>query len=200
MTTNTTLPLPNPRNAQSNPANQSLPLPPRNPAPPPPPLPSQNHDAPSQNLQTAFSMPPRSLQIPRLLQITLSSVRHLHPIPLLPTSTCFTDTLLNPSAALQSTAEDFLHSLSQSAGPAQAELINCILRACGCNDSIDADQVIDYDGVVDSLDNFTEGLKQVTYPSTLPRHCSSPLRKTRPYIPSLLNCLLSNAFARPSRN
>ncbi|KAG6380328.1 hypothetical protein JVT61DRAFT_8438 [Boletus reticuloceps] len=74
------------------------------------------------------------------------------------------NTLLNPSAALQSTAEDFLHSLSQNAGTAQAELINCILRACGCNDSVDADQVIDYDGVVDSLDNFTEGLKQENSP------------------------------------
>lgn len=26
---------------------------------------------------------------------------------------------------------------------------------------MDADEVLDYDGVVDSLDNFTEGLKQV---------------------------------------
>lgn len=68
---------------------------------------------------------------------------------------------MNPSAALQSTAEDFLDSLAQSPGVAQAELINCILRACGCNDSVDADEVLDYDGVVDSLDNFTEGLKQV---------------------------------------
>ncbi|KAF9232626.1 hypothetical protein BU15DRAFT_90603 [Melanogaster broomeanus] len=69
------------------------------------------------------------------------------------------NTILNPSAALQSTAEDFLDSLAKSAGAAQAELINCILRACGCNDSVDADEVLDYDGVVDSLDNFTEGLK-----------------------------------------
>ncbi|KAG6336650.1 hypothetical protein ID866_2431 [Astraeus odoratus] len=67
--------------------------------------------------------------------------------------------ILNPSAALQSTAEDFLDSLSRDPGNAQAELINCILRACGCNDSVDADQVVDYDGVVDALDTFTEGLK-----------------------------------------
>ncbi|KIJ64745.1 hypothetical protein HYDPIDRAFT_28110 [Hydnomerulius pinastri MD-312] len=72
--------------------------------------------------------------------------------------------ILNPSAALQSTAEDFLDSLSQNAGAAQAELINCVLRACGCNDSVDADEVLDYDGVVDSLDNFTEGLKQENSP------------------------------------
>jgi hypothetical protein len=57
--------------------------------------------------------------------------------------------------------EDFLESLRQTPGPAQSELINCVLRACGCNDSVDADEVVDYDGVVDALDNFTEGLKQV---------------------------------------
>ncbi|EPQ51870.1 hypothetical protein GLOTRDRAFT_140817 [Gloeophyllum trabeum ATCC 11539] len=68
--------------------------------------------------------------------------------------------ILNPSAALQSTVEDFLESLSQSPALAQAELINCIFRACGCNDSVDSDQVMDYDGVVDALDDFTEGLKK----------------------------------------
>lgn len=39
--------------------------------------------------------------------------------------------------------------------------MNCILRSCGCNDSVNADEVLDYDGVLDALDNFTEGLKQV---------------------------------------
>ncbi|KAI0943593.1 hypothetical protein AcW1_002723 [Taiwanofungus camphoratus] len=68
--------------------------------------------------------------------------------------------IMNPAAALQSTAEDFLESLLRTPGPSQAELINCILRACGCNDSVDADEVVDYDGVVDALDNFTEGLKK----------------------------------------
>ena len=111
-----------------------------------------------------------------------------------------TDTLLNPSAALQSTAEDFLHSLSQNAGTAQAELINCILRACGCNDSVDADQVVDYDGVVDALDNFTEGLKQVTLSVSPTRHCSSLPRKTRPYIPSPPSFPHSNASVPPSPN
>lgn len=69
---------------------------------------------------------------------------------------------MNPAAALQSTTEDFLESLEQSPGAAQAELINLILRSCGCNDSVDADEVLDYDGVVDALDTFTEGLKQVS--------------------------------------
>lgn len=73
------------------------------------------------------------------------------------------DAIMNPSAALQSTAEDFLESLPNSPGPSQAEVINCILRACGCNDSVDGDEVLDYDGVVDALDNFTEALKQVCF-------------------------------------
>lgn len=68
---------------------------------------------------------------------------------------------MNPSVALQSTAEDYLESLSSSLGLALADLINAILRACGCNESVDADQVMDSDGVVDVLDTFTEGLKQV---------------------------------------
>ena len=72
-----------------------------------------------------------------------------------------TDALVNPSVALQSTAEDFIESLQTNAGMAQAELVNLILRCCGSNDSVDADEAVDYDGVVDALDNFTEGLKQV---------------------------------------
>jgi hypothetical protein len=81
---------------------------------------------------------------------------------------------MNPSAALQSTAEDFLESLEQSPGAAQAELINLILRSCGCNDSVNSDEVLDYDGVVDALDNFTEGLKQVRRFSRIKRLKLSP--------------------------
>lgn len=88
-----------------------------------------------------------------------------------------TDAVLNPSAALQSTAEDFLESLDQSPGAALAELVNLILRSCGCNDSVDADEAVDYDGVVDALDNYTEGLKQV-------RSCKKLLH------PSLLQLIL----------
>lgn len=90
-----------------------------------------------------------------------------HPPPLwprLPSSYQYQslqDALINPAAALQSTVEDFLESLESSPNPAQAELINLILRSCGCNDSVNEDEVVDYDGVVDALDNFTEALKQV---------------------------------------
>ena len=77
------------------------------------------------------------------------------------------DAILNPSSSLQSSAEDFLESLSQTPGAALAELVNLILRACGCNDSVDSDEAVDYDGVVDALDTFTEGLKVVRVASIL---------------------------------
>ncbi|GBE83439.1 hypothetical protein SCP_0504880 [Sparassis crispa] len=68
--------------------------------------------------------------------------------------------IMNPAAALQSTVEDFLEAMVRTPGLSLAELINCVLRACGCNDSVNEDEVVDYDGVVDALDNFTEGLKK----------------------------------------
>jgi cohesin complex subunit SA-1/2 len=94
---------------------------------------------------------------------------------------------MNPAAALQSVVEDYLESLSQSPAAAQAELINCILRACGCNDVVDGDKAVDYDGVLDALDDITEGLKQACNTFILVRPlahaaCFS-LRRTRPYTP-----------------
>lgn len=68
---------------------------------------------------------------------------------------------MNPAAALQSTVEDFLESFQQSPQAALADLITCVLRACGSNDSVDSDKVVDYDGIVDALDDFTEVLKEV---------------------------------------
>jgi cohesin complex subunit SA-1/2 len=68
---------------------------------------------------------------------------------------------MNPASPLQSSAEDFLDSLQQTPGPALAELINLVLRACGCNDSVNADEAVDFDGIVSTLDDFTESLKQV---------------------------------------
>ena len=102
------------------------------------------------------------------------------------TNDCTEDAVMNPAAALQSTAEDFLESLEQTPGAAQAELINLMLRSCGCNDSVDADEVLDYDGVVDALDTFTEGLKQVSTTNTLLLKITSltiTTRTTLPHIP-----------------
>ncbi|KAH6910734.1 cohesin subunit [Coprinopsis sp. MPI-PUGE-AT-0042] len=89
--------------------------------------------------------------------------------------------IMNPAAALQSAIEDFLESLEQSPGPAQAELINLFLRSCGCNDTVSADDAVDYDGVVDNLDNITEALKQdnsPTYPLTSKLQVFKKFRKS----------------------
>lgn len=68
---------------------------------------------------------------------------------------------MNPSAALQATIEDFLESFTATPQMALADLINCVLRTCGSNNSVDSDSVVDYDGVVSALDDFTEVLKEV---------------------------------------
>ncbi|KAG7442823.1 uncharacterized protein BT62DRAFT_935557 [Guyanagaster necrorhizus] len=101
--------------------------------------------------------------------------------------------IMNPSAALQGTAEDFLESLQQQPGPALAELINLILRSCGCNDSVDEDQAVDYDGVVDALDHFTEGLKQEASP-TYPLTSKNPIfKKFRTHLSEFFARLISSA-------
>lgn len=82
------------------------------------------------------------------------------PAPRQVTYLVLADAVLNPSAALQSTAEDFMDSYSRSSGPALADLVNCVLRACGCDGSVDADQALDTDGVVDCLDDLMEALKK----------------------------------------
>ncbi|KAI0795779.1 hypothetical protein C8Q75DRAFT_747433 [Abortiporus biennis] len=105
------------------------------------------------------------------------------------------NSIMNPSAALQSTAEDFLESLSMTPGPSQAELINCILRCCGCNDTVDEDEVLDYDGVVDSLDNFTEALKNDDSP-VYPLTSKLPaFKKFRKSLSEFLTRIVSSAAA-----
>jgi cohesin complex subunit SA-1/2 len=65
---------------------------------------------------------------------------------------------MNPASALQSSTEDFLESFQQLLESALAKLINLVLRSWGCNDSVDSDQVVDFDH---TLDDFTEVMKQV---------------------------------------
>ncbi|KAG8906784.1 hypothetical protein FRB99_006161 [Tulasnella sp. 403] len=84
--------------------------------------------------------------------------------------------ILNPNAALQSTAEDFLDSYGRASGPALADLISCVLRACGCNATVDADQVLDSDGVVDCLDDMMEALKKES-PTAYPLASKLPVFK-----------------------
>lgn len=78
----------------------------------------------------------------------------------------YSDAIVNSSANLQSTIEDFLESLSLSPEQALAELINCVLRCCGCSDAVNSDQVTDYDGIVDVLEDMTDVLKNVSAQSS----------------------------------
>ena len=40
------------------------------------------------------------------------------------------------------------------------ELINCVLCTCDCSVLVVADQCIDYDGVIDALNDFREGVSR----------------------------------------
>ncbi|KAJ7094006.1 hypothetical protein B0H15DRAFT_799033 [Mycena belliarum] len=102
--------------------------------------------------------------------------------------------ILNPAAALQSTAEDFLESLEEAPGLAQAELVNLVLRACGCNESLNEDQVLDFDGVLDVLDEFTEGLKKEQTSNAYPLTSKLPLfKKFRKSLHEFIERLISAA-------
>jgi cohesin complex subunit SA-1/2 len=90
---------------------------------------------------------------------------------------------MNPSAALMSTVEDVCDTLKESPGLAIADIINCVLRACGCNESVDADSAIDWDGVVDALDYFTEAVKQVRQYMNRTNWFSSSIQEDTPIYP-----------------
>jgi cohesin complex subunit SA-1/2 len=88
---------------------------------------------------------------------------------------------MNPSAALQSTVEDLLESLSHTPDAAFAELINCVLRACGCNHTLDPDEVADLDNAPSKLDDVIEAMKQdesAIYPLTSKLPAFKPFRSS----------------------
>lgn len=72
-----------------------------------------------------------------------------------------TDALLNPATALDATVQDFLDSFQESSDAALADLINCVFRACGCNSSVNSDEAVDSDGIVEFLADLVEELKNV---------------------------------------
>ncbi len=52
---------------------------------------------------------------------------------------------------------------SENENTALASLITMLLRCCACNESVDGDTAVDYDGVVDRLDDVAEGMKKVSF-------------------------------------
>ncbi|KAJ3814593.1 hypothetical protein F5876DRAFT_62181 [Lentinula aff. lateritia] len=109
--------------------------------------------------------------------------------------------ILNPNAALQGTVEDYLESLDQDENQALAELVNMILRCCACNDTIDGDTAVDYDGVVDRLDDMAEELKKITSPAgtypliskASPFHIAKPKYSFRASLSEFLSRLMNSS-------
>ncbi|GAA5880996.1 hypothetical protein JCM1840_007214 [Sporobolomyces johnsonii] len=66
----------------------------------------------------------------------------------------------SPNTALQTTAEDWLESYKENSGPAMAELVNFVLRCCGCNATVDEHQAEDENGVVETLKDIVDEFKQ----------------------------------------
>lgn len=105
--------------------------------------------------------------------------------------------LLNPSAALQSVVDDYFESYSEAPSQALADLANCILRACGCNASLDSDEVLDSDNVVDKLDDLIEAVKKEAAP-TYPLASKHPTyKKFRKSLSELLHRLIQTAADLP---
>ncbi|GAA6050117.1 hypothetical protein JCM3770_001381 [Rhodotorula araucariae] len=66
----------------------------------------------------------------------------------------------NPNTALQTTAEDWIESYREESGPAMAELVNFVLRCCGCNAIVDEHQSEDENGIVENLKDIVDEFKQ----------------------------------------
>ncbi|EJU01344.1 hypothetical protein DACRYDRAFT_116527 [Dacryopinax primogenitus] len=88
--------------------------------------------------------------------------------------------LLNSGSSLQTVSEDFLESFRESALPALAELITMVVRSCGANADITANEVADEDGIVGVCEDIMEAIKTTQAPpypliSRLPT--MKPIRK-----------------------
>ncbi|GAA6060152.1 hypothetical protein JCM10212_001449 [Sporobolomyces blumeae] len=66
----------------------------------------------------------------------------------------------SPNTALQTVAEDWVESYREDSGPAMAELVNFVLRCCGCNASVDEHQAEDENGIVENLKDIVDEFKQ----------------------------------------
>ncbi|GAA5939798.1 hypothetical protein JCM10213_007796 [Rhodosporidiobolus nylandii] len=68
----------------------------------------------------------------------------------------------SPNTALQQTAEDWIEQYQEDSGPAMAELVNFVLRCCGCNATVDEHQAEDENGIVENLKDIVDEFKQET--------------------------------------
>ncbi|BGP05787.1 cohesin complex subunit [Rhodotorula toruloides] len=68
----------------------------------------------------------------------------------------------DPNTALKTVVEDWIESYKEDSGPAMAELVNFVLRCCGCNATIDEHQAEDENGIVENLKDIVDEFKQET--------------------------------------
>ncbi|GAA5920161.1 hypothetical protein JCM6882_006360 [Rhodosporidiobolus microsporus] len=81
----------------------------------------------------------------------------------------------SPNTALAQTAEDWIEQYKEDSGPAMAELVNFVLRCCGCNATIDEHQAEDENGVVENLKDIVDEFKQES------NHAYPLISKSKPY-------------------
>ncbi|GAA6000843.1 cohesin subunit IRR1 [Rhodotorula paludigena] len=96
----------------------------------------------------------------------------------------------NPNTALQQTAEDWIESYKESSGPAMSELVNFVLRCCGCNAVVDEHQAEDENGIVENLKDIVDEFKReadLAYPLMSK---SKAYKKFRPSLAQFLQKLL----------
>lgn len=105
--------------------------------------------------------PTRAAAAPRRIQrapISREELKIQDDVPLF-------NAIKNPDNALQTTAEDWVVAYQSEPGPALTELINFIIRCCGCNASVDETLVRDLDNVVDSAQDIQDEFKETSIPS-----------------------------------
>nr|WJN25053.1 sister chromatid cohesion subunit [Farysia itapuensis] len=100
----------------------------------------------------------------------------------------------DPNSALQSTAEDWVVSFQQDQGQALATLVNFVIRTCGCNGSIDENQVVDIDNVVDNLEDLQEVFKKQPIPSYPIVSKSKTFKSFRKSLSEFLHRLVMSAY------
>ncbi|SPO27520.1 related to Nuclear cohesin complex subunit [Ustilago trichophora] len=100
----------------------------------------------------------------------------------------------DPNSALQSNAEDWVVAFSDHQGRALAQLVNFVIRACGCNGSVDENQVIDIDNVVDNLEELQEVFKKQPIPSYPIVSRSKTFKSFRKSLNEFLQRLVMSAY------
>ncbi|KAJ1023453.1 hypothetical protein NDA16_003070 [Ustilago loliicola] len=100
----------------------------------------------------------------------------------------------DPNSALQSNAEDWVVAFSDHQGRALAELVNFVIRACGCNGSVDENQVINIDNVVDNLEELQEVFKKQPIPSYPIVSRSKTFKSFRKSLNEFLHRLVMSAY------